>query len=266
LIDYGKKNVLGVLIDATDYHAATERIISAAREKRGYSVSALAIHGVMTTVFDATHRRRLNQFDLVTPDGQGVRWAIDWLHRTGLPDRVYGPRLTLEVCKRCSEEGLKVFFYGSRPEVLSMLTTRVQEKYPDLQIAGSEPSQFRTTTREEQLAIAEKIRESGTDLLFVGLGCPRQEVFAFEYRDLVQMPCLAVGAAFDYHAGLVAEPPLWVQRMGLHGFYRAFQDPKRLWKRFFLLPPVFLSLLALQLTGLWTVKDRGSEPTAIRYG
>ena len=109
MIDKGKRNVLGVLIDALDYEAAVARIITAAKAAQGYSVSALAIHGVITTAFDPEHRYRLNHFDLVTPDGQGVRWAVDWLHNTKLPDRVYGPRMTLEVCDACAKEGLPVY-------------------------------------------------------------------------------------------------------------------------------------------------------------
>ena len=112
------------------------------------------------------------------------------------------------------------------------------------------------------------IKASGAKVVLVGLGCPRQEVFSYEYRDLVSMPLLAVGAAFDYHAGLVKEPPLWVQRIGGHGFYRAFQDPRRLWKRFFLLPPVFLSLMFAQKVGIWRPDTQACvEPTEdVLYG
>src|SRR5688572_27514599 len=125
MIDHGKKNVLGVMIDAVDYEAAVDRIIQAADEGRPYAVSALAVHGVMTGVDDDEHRYRLNHLDLVTPDGQPVRWALNLLHKTGLRERVYGPLLTLMVIEAAAEHGLPVYFYGSRPEVLDRLVANM---------------------------------------------------------------------------------------------------------------------------------------------
>jgi N-acetylglucosaminyldiphosphoundecaprenol N-acetyl-beta-D-mannosaminyltransferase len=246
-----KHNVLGVMVDQTDYEDAVGRIISAAEDGRGYSVSALAVHGVMSGVNDPAHRCRLNSFDLITPDGQPVRWALRLLHGVRLPDRVYGPTLTLHVLKAAADRGLPVFFYGSKPEVLEAMTANVKQKFPDLRIAGAEPSKFRTVTAAEKEEIAGRIRKSGAKILFAGLGCPRQEVFAYEYRDAVNMPILAIGAAFDYHAGLVSEPPRFLQRAGLQWLYRLVQEPRRLWRRYLLLNPAYLTLLALQLVGLW---------------
>lgn len=260
MTDLGKRNLLGVMVDAVDYPAAVARILDAARAGRGYSVTALAVHGVMTGVGDDTHRHRLNAFDLVTPDGQPVRWGLNLLHRTGLDDRVYGPTLTLKVCAAAAEAGLPVYFYGSRPEVLERLRARLGERFPDLRIAGCEPSKFRTTSSEEKAATAERVRASGAKLCFVGLGCPRQEVFAFEYRDALSMPVIAVGAAFDYHAGLVDEPPAWMQDAGLQWAYRLAQQPRRLWRRYLLLNPAYLTLLTLQALRLWTPDPNNTSP------
>lgn len=246
-----KHNVVGVLIDETTYEDSVERIVSAAEEGRGYAVSALAVHGVMTGVQDPAHRARLNDFDLITPDGQPVRWALRLLHGVKLPDRVYGPTLTIHVLAAAAERGIPVFFYGSKPEVLEHLVRNVQERYPELEIAGSEPSKFRAIDPEEKQEIAARIVASGAKILFAGLGCPRQEIFAYEFRDAVNMPILAVGAAFDYHAGLVSEPPAWVQNAGLQWFYRLVQEPSRLWRRYLLLNPAYLTLLGLQWVGLW---------------
>jgi N-acetylglucosaminyldiphosphoundecaprenol N-acetyl-beta-D-mannosaminyltransferase len=246
-----KHNVVGVLVDETTYADSVDRIISAAEEERGYTVSALAVHGVMTGVQDQTHRARLNSFDLITPDGQPVRWALQLLHGVKLPDRVYGPTLTIHVLAAAAEQDLPVFFYGSKPEVLEALVANVQEWFPKLTIAGSEPSKFRTITQDEKQEIAVRIRESGAKILFAGLGCPRQEVFAYEFRDAVNMPILAVGAAFDCHAGMVNEPPAWTQRVGLQWFYRLVQEPTRLWRRYLLLNPAYMMLLMLQGTRIW---------------
>jgi N-acetylglucosaminyldiphosphoundecaprenol N-acetyl-beta-D-mannosaminyltransferase len=258
--DGGKHNVLGVMIDALDYEAAVNRILSAARDGRPYSVTALAVHGVMTGVGDQAHRYRLNHFDLVTPDGQPVRWALNSLYRAGLKDRVYGPTLTLHVCAAAEREQLPVFFYGSHPETLGRLTARLHELYPDLPIAGAEPSKFRRTSAEEKRQIVSRIKDSGARITFVGLGCPRQETFAFEYSTDLGMPVLAVGAAFDYHSGAVAEPSERIQRLGLQWAYRLLQEPRRLWKRYLLLNPAFVALLVMQSVRIWRPRPFAAQP------
>jgi N-acetylglucosaminyldiphosphoundecaprenol N-acetyl-beta-D-mannosaminyltransferase len=265
--DLGKRNVLGVLVDAVDYDAAVDRILAAAREGRPYGVSALAVHGVMTGVQDRAHAYRLNHLDMVTPDGQPVRWALNWLHGAGLEDRVYGPTLTLEVCRRAATEELPVFFYGSSEATLRKLRERLPALAPGIRIAGVEPSKFRRTTPEEKREIAERIRSSGAAITFVGLGCPRQEVFAYEYRDALSMPVVAVGAAFDYHAGTLSEPPAWVQRAGLQWFARLVQEPRRLWRRYTVVNARYVLLLVAQKLGLSRPDpSAGEQPTEQRYG
>ena len=109
MISRGKRNVLGVSVDIIDYESAVDQIVDAARNKRGFAVTALAVHGVMTGAMDAEHRFRLNRFELVVPDGQPVRWALNLLHSAGLKDRVYGPTLMLALCERCVTERLPIF-------------------------------------------------------------------------------------------------------------------------------------------------------------
>ncbi|MBI1880966.1 MAG: WecB/TagA/CpsF family glycosyltransferase, partial [Chloroflexi bacterium] len=118
MLDQGKKNILGVQVDAVDYEAAIVKIMAAARTRSTLAVSALAVHGVMTGVLDSTQRYRLNHLDLIVPDGQPVRWALNWLYHTHLPDRVYGPTLMLKVCEQAAREGLPIFLYGSHPPVI----------------------------------------------------------------------------------------------------------------------------------------------------
>jgi N-acetylglucosaminyldiphosphoundecaprenol N-acetyl-beta-D-mannosaminyltransferase len=244
--DLGKRNVLGILVDAVDYEAAVDKIIAAAEERRGYAVSALAVHGVMTGVQDPTHGYRLNHLDLVTPDGQPVRWALNMLHGAGLTDRVYGPTLMLKVCAVAASHGLPIYLYGSTSAVLDRLGSSLAGMFPGLVVAGAEPSKFRRTTSEEKGEIADRIRGSGAAITFVGLGCPRQEVFAYEYREALRMPIVAVGAAFDYHAGLQREPPMFVQGAGLQWLYRLAREPRRLWKRYTVTSAAYMGRLALQ--------------------
>ncbi len=224
------------------------------------AVSALAAHGVMMGALDREHRYRLNHFDLATPDGQGVRWALNIVYRAKMKDRVYGPRLTLDVCRAAQSHGLPVFFYGSRRSVIDRLVVRMAERFPGLPIAGAEPSAFRQLRREEKQALVERITASGARIAFVGLGCPRQEVFAYEYRAALRMPVVAVGAAFDYHAGVLAEPPGLIQAAGLQWLMRLAQEPRRLWKRYTVYNIAFVLMVAMQASGILRPDPSGTEP------
>jgi exopolysaccharide biosynthesis WecB/TagA/CpsF family protein len=246
VIDLGKHNVLGVPIDAVDYEAAVARVIDAAKAGRPMAVSALAVHGVMTGALDPVHRYRLNRFDLLVPDGQPVRWALKWLHGRRLPDRVYGPNLMLELCRRAAGEALPVYLYGSRPETLQALQSRLCERFAGLRVAGAAPSRFRRLAPGEKNEVVSAIRSSGAKLCFVGLGCPRQEVWAYEFREALAMPLVAVGAAFDFHAGTLAQAPRALQDHGLEWLYRLAHEPLRLWKRYLFLNPLYLAMLLLQ--------------------
>jgi N-acetylglucosaminyldiphosphoundecaprenol N-acetyl-beta-D-mannosaminyltransferase len=260
VISQGKRNVLGVLVDAVDYEAATAQIIGAARDRRHFAVTALAVHGVMTGVLDRAHNARLNSFDLVTPDGQPVRGALNLLHHAGLTDRVYGPTLTLKVLDQAAAEGLPIYLYGSTQPTLDRLVPALETMFPALKIAGVEASKFRSAQPGEDAEIAERIKSSGARIVLVGLGCPRQEVFTYAMRPLLDMPLLAVGAAFDYHAGLLKNPPEWMQKYALEWLWRLGLEPKRLWKRYVLLNPAYVSRLAAQKSGLW--KATPPAPTA----
>jgi exopolysaccharide biosynthesis WecB/TagA/CpsF family protein len=251
MIDQGKHNVLGVQVNAIDYAAAVDKILAAAREQRPLAVTALAVHGVMTGVQDKAHGARLNAFDLVTPDGQPVRWALNSLYHAQLADRVYGPDLTLKVLEACAEEGLPVYLYGSTEATLERLSGKLLDRLPALKIAGREPSKFRPATPGEPEEIAARIEASGARVVLVGLGCPRQEVFVYAMRDLINAPLLAVGAAFDYHAGQLRKPPPWMQKRGLEWLWRLGLEPGRLWKRYLLLNPAYLARLGAQKTRLW---------------
>lgn len=260
MIDLGRFNILGVRISAVDYAAAVERITAAAREAQPFAVSALAVHGLMTGVLDRHHRFRLNRFDMLVPDGQPVRWALRWLHGVRLPDRVYGPTLMLQTCERAAQERLPIYLFGSTPEVLGMLARNLTNRFPGLRIAGLQSSRFRQLTPAERDEVVATIRGSGARLTFVGLGCPRQEVWAYELRDALSMPLLAVGAAFAFHAGQLAQAPAWLQSRGLEWFFRLVHEPGRLWKRYLLLNPLYLSLLCAQRLGLQAFAPENAEP------
>lgn len=251
--------VLGVRVSATTYDEVVACVLAAARAGHPAGVAALAVHGVMTGALDPVHRRRLNELEILTPDGQPVRWALGWLHGRRLPDRVYGPNLTLRLCAEAAREGLPVYFYGSSPATVEALASNLAGRFPGLRVAGAEPSAFRRLTEEEQEALAGRIRASGARLVFVGLGCPRQEIFVWEMRGRVGGPMLAVGAAFDFHAGTVPQAPAWMQSRGLEWLFRLGRQPARLWRRYLLLNPLYLLLVLCQRLGL-----RRLDPDAAR--
>ena len=256
----GKKNVIGILIDTVDYEAALDFIFKAARDRRSAIISALAVHGVMTGVVDSEHKFRLNHFDLLVPDGQPVRWVLNWLYRAKLPDRVYGPSLTLKVCARAAIEGRSIYLYGATPEILSALTQSLKLRFPGIAIAGAEPSKFRRLKPEEKSELADRIVSSGASITLVGLGCPRQEAFAYEFREALSMPILAVGAAFPFLAGLIPQAPAWMQERGLEWLFRLSSEPKRLWRRYLYLNPSYVFLVVLQACRLSRFPTDGRLP------
>ncbi len=237
-------------MNVIDYDSAVRRVIEGGRYGTPLAVSAVAVHGIMAGALDVTHRYRLNHLDLVVPDGQPVRWALRLLHGERLPSRVYGPELMLRVCAAAAKEKLPIYLYGSRQDVLAQLADRINTQFPGITIAGSSPSRFRRISPKENAEILKEIRTSGARIVFVGLGCPRQEVWTYENTSLLSMPVLAVGAAFDFHAGLLEQPRAWVQDAGLEWLFRLIQEPRRLWRRYLLLNPLFCWYIFLQALGL----------------
>src|SRR4029078_3208516 len=153
MINRGKHNVVGVQVDAVDYEAAVDKIISAAKERRPLAVAAVSVHGVMTSVRDKSHRYRLNALDLLVPDGQPVRWALNLIHGVKLRERVYGPQMMFEVCRKAAEEGVPIFIFGGYDAMLDDLRQRLLEKLPGLKIAGCKAARYESLSVEAQAAL-----------------------------------------------------------------------------------------------------------------
>lgn len=260
MIDRGKWPVLGVNVDAVDYEAAVERIVVAARQKKPFIVTALPVHGIMTGARDPRHRYRLNRFDLLVPDGQPVRWALNLLFHTKLADRVYGPNLMLELCERLAREGLPIFLFGSRSETLEKLRRNLMKRFPALVVSGMRVGEYRRVSDDERAAISEEIKSSGAAVAFVGLGCPRQEIWAYENARDVNMPLICVGAAFDFHAGTVPQAPKRLQAAGLEWAFRLFKEPRRLWRRYVFLNPLYVGMIAAQAAGVANFSPASDAP------
>ena len=250
-----------------DTEAAVEAVMRAAKERRALTVSCSAVHSVMEGALDPSHRYRLNALDLVLPDGQPVRWALGWKHGIRLPNRIYGPDFMLALCARAAKEGVPIFLYGSGREILERLSSNLLARFSGLIIAGARPSAFRTLSEAEQAAIAAEIRASGAGIVFAGLGCPRQEIWAYENAPLIRLPLIAVGAAFDFHAGVLPQAPPWMQRSGTEWLFRLAHEPRRLWKRYLYLNPLYLFFLAGELLGVARFGSGSqSRPKPVRIG
>lgn len=245
-----RHNMFGVQVSPTTYDEAVDVILAAAQQRRPAAVSLHAAHAVVTASDDPVLLEKVNRFQMIAPDGQPVRWALNWLHGAKLKDRVYGPELTLRLCEAAAAQGVPIFLYGSSPEVIIALSHNLVKRYPGLIIAGAEAPPFRALTPEEDADMVARINASGAGLVFIGLGCPKQDHFAADHMDCIQAVQVCVGAAFDFHAGNKRTAPDWMQRRGLEWLFRLWQEPRRLWKRYLVTNTLFLYKLGRQwLTG-----------------
>jgi N-acetylglucosaminyldiphosphoundecaprenol N-acetyl-beta-D-mannosaminyltransferase len=242
-----KVDLFGVRVSVTDYEQATNAIIAAARRKQPAVVSCHAVHALVTTAGHASLRGKVNRFAMVTPDGQPVRWALNLLHAAGLHDRVYGPELMLRLCRRAAEEDVGVYLFGGTHQSLGMLCSNLLRQFPRLRIAGKESPPFRPLSADESRAVVQRIRASGASLVFIGLGCPKQDIFAAEHCESIDAVQVCVGAAFDFHAGMKAVAPRWMQRSGMEWLFRLACEPRRLARRYLVTNTVFLALLCKAL-------------------
>jgi exopolysaccharide biosynthesis WecB/TagA/CpsF family protein len=216
-----------------DYEKASDIIIENAMENRSFGVSALAVHGLMASLSDKKLGTLINKIDLIVPDGQPVRWALNSFYKLGMKDRVYGPELTLHVLKKANRDGLKIFLYGSTGSTLNAFEDFIRNNYPQVIICGVHEDRFREATDDEGLSDIKKINSSGAHIVLVGRGCPRQEFWVANHKGSINAAMMAVGAAFDFHAGVLDQAPKWMQDKGLEWLYRLIKEPRRLWKRYF---------------------------------
>jgi N-acetylglucosaminyldiphosphoundecaprenol N-acetyl-beta-D-mannosaminyltransferase len=252
-------SIMGVSVDAVEMDTAVKRLLEAASQPTGFGVSALAVHGLVLASKDPQLRHRINSLEMVVPDGQPVRWALNRIHDAELVERVFGPELMLQTCREAARAGLPVFLFGNTDATLARLTTKLRQRFPDLIIAGTQSSRFRPATHEEARTDIQIIRASGARIVFVGLGCPLQEIWTYENRTELGLPVVAVGAAFDYHVGNLRRAPAWMSRGGLEWLHRLSQEPSRLWRRYASTNPAFILGVTRQWAG-FSYDVQGEEP------
>ena len=233
--------VLGVPLALTDYERTIEWMdATIATGQRGY-VCVAAVHTVMACQEDPELRAAVLGSDLTVPDGQPLVWAMNALGHD-LSSRVYGPDLMARYCERAALTGARMFLYGGRNQgALVQLALNLRTRYPGLNIVGGYAPPFRPLTGEEEDFVLDEINRSQADVVWVGIGVPKQEKWMAAMRDRLRAPVLVgVGAAFDFHAGLVPQAPRWMQSMGLEWAYRLLQEPGRLWRRYLRYNPRFV--------------------------
>jgi N-acetylglucosaminyldiphosphoundecaprenol N-acetyl-beta-D-mannosaminyltransferase len=233
-------DVLGVGVSTVNQAMALAEVTRWVDSGERHYVCVTGVHGVMESQRDPELLAIHNASGLTTPDGMPMVWAG---HKAGAEwmDRVYGPDLMLNVLARAAERGWSSFLYGGKEGVPELLAEKLAERIPGVKIAGTYSPPFRPLTEEEDEAIVKRINESGAQLVWVGLSTPKQERWMAAHRARLTAPAMfGVGAAFDFHAGLVPQAPPWMQRNGLEWFYRLTKEPKRLWRRYFQNNPAYL--------------------------
>jgi len=231
--------VLGVPIDVVDWDTALGRICGWGSRRESRYVCICNVHSVVIAGQDAEFGCVVAQADMATPDGAPVAWM---LRRLGFADqqRINGPDLMWRCCTMAEKLGLPVYFYGSTTDTLNLLQAKIKANFPNLVISGSYSPPFRPMNADEDVSEALQINASGAAVVFVGLGCPKQEMWMARQRGKVNAVMIGVGAAFDYHAGTLKRAPLWMQNSGLEWLYRLASEPGRLWKRYLVTNTVFV--------------------------
>jgi N-acetylglucosaminyldiphosphoundecaprenol N-acetyl-beta-D-mannosaminyltransferase len=240
--------VLGIPLALTDYERTMDWMdATIASKRRGY-VCVAAVHTVMVCQEDPELRDAVLRSDLTVPDGQPLVWAMNALGHD-LSSRVYGPELMERYCERSALTGARIFLYGGRNQgALVQLALNLRHRYPGVKIVGGYSPPHRPLTEEEQEAVAEEINHSRADVVWVGIGVPKQEKWMAQMRPQLEPPLLiGVGAAFDFHAGLVPQAPNWIQEAGLEWAYRLAHEPRRLWRRYMRYNPRFVAAFTRQL-------------------
>ncbi|TSA13926.1 MAG: glycosyltransferase [Comamonadaceae bacterium] len=231
--------VLGVPVDAVDFTDAQDCVLAWGHARNSKYVVFANVHVVTTASREPEFGAVVAAADMAAPDGAPVAWMVGKLGKT-VQQRVSGPDLTWALLGRCEAEHLPVYFFGSSPETLAKLANRISAKFPALVVAGFEAPPFRPMTEQEDTEAVDRINGSGAGLVFVGLGCPKQEHWMHAHRGQVNAVMLGVGAAFDFHAGTISRAPAWMHEYGLEWLHRLWSEPRRLWKRYLVTNTLFV--------------------------
>lgn len=257
--------ILSTRVDATSYEDTTQRVRTWAKSGESRYVCVTSVHGVIEARDNPRLRRVWNDSDLNTPDGMPLVWA---LKAFGVSEatRVYGPTLTLNVCRAAAKSGLPIGLYGGTPESLDDFSAFLEREFPGTEIACKISPPFRPLTDEEDERYTRRIAESGARILLVGIGCPKQERWMYAHQNRIPAVMIGVGAAFDFHAGRVPQAPRWVRQRGFEWLFRLAMEPRRLWGRYSRIVPRFIWAFSKQLARHYLNGSQTSPHTRRRRG
>ncbi|WP_088888913.1 WecB/TagA/CpsF family glycosyltransferase [Leptolyngbya ohadii] len=240
------RKVIGFSVTALPFDEQVSIILDWAKDWSSKFVCIANVHMLVEAYRNPSFASVLNTSDLVTPDGMPLVWM---LRSMGVKnqDRVAGLDVMLALCKRASEKNIGVFFLGSDGSTLEKMRAKLEQEFPSLTILGMEPLPFRPLSEEEDEAVIQKLNSSKCGLVFVSLGCPKQEVWMAQHRGKVQAVMLGLGGAFPVYAGIYKRAPYFIRSLGLEWLYRLIQEPRRLWRRYGITIPIFLWLAIMQL-------------------
>ncbi|MEA5503190.1 WecB/TagA/CpsF family glycosyltransferase [Halotia wernerae UHCC 0503] len=244
--------ILGMKINITNYEDATHEVINWAKTGKSGYVCLANVHMVMEAYDSSEFRQLVNAANLVTPDGKPLSWGLQALGAIS-QQQICGREITLHICKAAALSKISVGFYGSSRQVVTALVIKMKQYYPDLDIAYAYSPPYRSLTPEENDTVIQNIKSSGVRILFVGLGCPKQERWMAKHTSHIPAVMLGIGAAFDVLAGAKPQVPCWMQKLGLEWLFRLCLEPRRLWHRNFRHSPRFIIFFALQIIELITL-------------
>ncbi|HAB64862.1 MAG TPA: glycosyltransferase [Pseudomonas sp.] len=242
-------SVIGLPINALSWHTALSLLAQWSSRRESRYVCICNVHSLVTARGDAAFAKVIHEADMATPDGAPLAWM---LRRLGMvrQERINGPDLMWRYCAEAAHRDESLFLFGGRQETLDALQRVLLQNFPSLRIAGAYSPPYRPLSQEEDDAIVTLINASGAGTVWVGLGCPKQELWMAAHQGRIQAAMIGVRAAFDYHAGTIRRAPMWMQRSGLEWFHRLCSEPRRLWKRYFVTNSLFIVYAGRQLLGL----------------
>jgi N-acetylglucosaminyldiphosphoundecaprenol N-acetyl-beta-D-mannosaminyltransferase len=236
-----KENIFTFPISIGSYQKFIDEIFKLSEQKASSYVCFANVHMVVDAYNDPQFNSVVKNADIVTPDGQPIAFFLQRLKKIN-QERVAGLDVFPDLLKEAELRNKSVFFYGATDEILHMIIDKAKSQFPALKIGGSYSPPFRKLTPEEDLNIIDHLNKSNSDLIFVALGCPKQEQWMANHRPQVKGCMLGIGHAFKVYAGIAKRSPLWMQRLSLEWAYRLFEEPGRLWKRYFYTNTFFLWL------------------------
>ena len=247
--------VLDAFVDSLDWAEVLEVAGQWAQTQQSRYLCFCNVHSIVTATFQSDAGDAVRGADLALPDGMPVAWALRMLGFRKQP-RIDGPTFMRRFCSDLQQNGNSVFLYGNQQSTLDILCANLTTMFPTLRIAGAISPPYRRLTPDEDDAIVNTINASGASVLLVGLGCPKQELWMAEHRDRIRSLMVGVGAAFDYHAGIVTRAQPWMQAWGLEWLYRLTREPRRLWRRYLVTNALFVVYLAAQLVSQFLPRKR----------